>query len=160
MWGSWPSPPGEIIRSGKSLSDGRCKSGEGPTGAGGSPCSCTARGLLDQLCPILHLHKAITSTRDPFPTPQGGWGPISPQCPGEASRGVHSRLPSRCRPPLAPCPGLFSSRDTKAQLKAWHITGKHDSPTAADRSQQWDASRRHWSSSPPLHNEAGSPTMS
>lgn len=102
--------------------------------AGGCPCSCTARCLLDQPHPILHLCKAIPGTtecpRDPFPTPQGGRGPISLQCPGEASR-VHSRLLSRCQPSLAPCPGLFSSRDTKAQLEAWHITEKHDSSTAA-----------------------------
>ena len=119
MQGLQPSPPGEIIRSGKSLSDGRCEKGEGPAGAGGDgcPCSCTAKPLLHQLHPILHLCKAIPGTRkgprDPLPPPKGEGAPSRSPHPG----GAQSRLQSCCQPWLAPCPALFSSRDT--QRHSW-----------------------------------------
>lgn len=41
MWGPQPSPPAEIIRSGKSLSDVCCERGEGPAGAGGDGMGLT-----------------------------------------------------------------------------------------------------------------------
>lgn len=107
--------------------------------------SHTVRCFLDQL----HLCKATSGTvkcpQAPLPNTQIGKGPHF--FPGEASRGVKSRLQSYCQPSLALCPELFPSRDTKAQLEVWHT-----SPTAAATAQGLspvvDGSRCCWNRSP------------
>lgn len=138
MWGLRPSPPEEIIRSGKSLSDGRCRRGEGPAGAGGNGEGLSllmhreAFGWSSFAPFSISIKPSLapgSGPGTPFPRLQCGRGPISPQHPGEGSRGAHSRLQSCCQMPLALCPGLFSSRET--QRHSWKTGMSHKNSTTA-----------------------------